>query len=173
MNTNIVDVNKLAQFWNVDPRTIQNYADITKYNPPLPREERGKYDFIKAMKWMYEMQKEKIYKLETSGDEGLSDLKKEKQIMDNKKAELELKKMLFQLVDRKATLIAWTNQLNVLKNNDTQLQFELKRDLEGVIDETEKSKIIDELFLKKDEQLGKIEIAKYIISEELLVDEEL
>lgn len=173
MNTNIVDVNTLAQFWNVDPRTIQNYADISKYNPPLPREERGKYDFIKAMKWMYEMQKDKIYKLENSGDEGLSDLKKEKQIMDNKKAELELKKMLFQLVDKKTVLIAWTNQLNVLKNNDTQLQFELKRDLEGVIDETEKSKIVDELFHKKDEQLEKIEIAKYIISEELLVDEEI
>jgi len=171
MNTGIVDGHILAEFWEVSIRTIQNYSNEKKFNPPLPKVDTNKYDLITACKWIYNMQKEKIHKLKTAGDEKLSDLKKEKQIIDNKKAELALKREMRKIVDAKSVLIAWTNLQKVIKNNDTQLEYDLIRDLEGVTDEKKKAEIISKGFAEKDRQLERNDIVKYIVDEESFLRE--
>lgn len=167
---NIVDVHTLANFWNVDVRTVQNYADDSKYNPPLPRAARGQYDFLRAMKWMYEMQKEKIYKLETSGDETLANIKKEKELRIIRRIDLEYRREINKLVDKKSVLIAFTNIMNIINTNDTYHKYDLKRDLEGILDESKKNEIIEKSFETKKQQLSKMEIEKHIFNEELITE---
>ena len=171
----IVDVHNLAQFWGVDVRTVQNYADIRYAQPPLPREARGKYDFVKAMKWMYEYQRKKIEILETSGDEKLHALKMRGQIIKNKKDEIALKRELGQLLDKKTTLIAWTNQINVIKNYLNSLKYDLTRDLEDIVDKEVFSlmkEIIEQNIDRIMEIISKLEIEKYVVDEEKLLEEE-
>ncbi len=171
----IVDVHTLAEFWDVDVRTIQNYADPAKEDNPLPRISRGKYDFIKAMKWMYNRQRRKIEILETTGDEKLHQLKMRGQLIKNKKDEIALKRELGQLLDKKTTLIAWTNQINVIKNYLNSLKFELLRDLEDLVDKDAlyvMKAIIEQSVDAVMEIIANLEIEKYIVNEEKLLEEE-
>ena len=175
MPNSTVDVHVLAQFWGVDIRTVQNYADARYENPPLPREARGKYDFVKAMKWMYERQRKKIEVLETSGDEKLHQLKMRGQIIKNKRDEIALKRELGQLLDKRTTLIAWTNQINVIKNYLNALKYDLTRDLETIVDAEVfdvMRETIEQAIDRTLEIISELEIEKYVIDEEKLLEEE-
>lgn len=163
-----VDVHTLAEFWEVDPRTIQNYADASYETPPLPRVAKGEYDFVKAMKWMYTRLKRKLEIAENSGDETLHALKMEGQIIKNRRDEVQYKRELAQLLDKKTTLIAFSNQMSVIANNLVGLKFDLMRDLESVIDEHEKNKIIETAIEKFRNLVTTIDIAPYVENDDSL-----
>jgi hypothetical protein len=57
---NTIDLNQLAKFWDISVSTLRNFYRLEK--DPLPKESPGKFDFVKACKWMYEYQKRIIEK---------------------------------------------------------------------------------------------------------------
>jgi phage terminase Nu1 subunit (DNA packaging protein) len=167
---NIVDVHTLAEFWEVDIRTIQNYADPAKEAPPLPRESRGRYDFVKAMKWMYNRHKRQIEILETSGDDNLHKMRLQGQAVENKRREIGLRKDLSELVDKKMTTIVFTNLANIIKSGLGGLKHDLKRELDEVTDGVERNKIIDNNFRHLDEIITQIKPDKLLQDADQLIE---
>jgi hypothetical protein len=146
----IVDIKYLADFWSLDIRTVQYYADSTREENPLPRESKGKYDFVKANRWMYERQKNKLEILESSGDEKLHGLKMEGQRIANKEKELRLNKLLGEIVDYEAVKIAWLNEVNIIKQAIHQMSYILQTELN---EQDDKNKILEKVNNAKDAAL--------------------
>ena len=168
--SSLVDVHTLAQFWEVDIRTVQNYADVRRENPPLPREAHGKYNFVKAMQWMYNRLKTKIEILDNGGDEKLYALKMKGQIIKNKKDEINLKRDMAKILDKKTTLIAWSNQINTIKNFLNALKYDLRRDLDGIAESEEQAEVINAAVNRIMKIISKLEIESIIVDEEKLLE---
>ncbi|RMG78716.1 MAG: hypothetical protein D6707_09445 [Bacteroidetes bacterium] len=162
MNKNLVDVHTLAEFWGVDARTVQNYADARYENPPLPREERGKYNFVKAMKWMYNRQKRKIEILENSGDEKLHALKVNTQKVILEERKLKLRRLLGELVDADAVRIAWLTEVKYFEKAIDALVPKLDHALENVTDPNQRREILRKF----------INEAKLSIAQDLKIDQD-
>ncbi len=165
MAENIVSVNTLAEFWDVDVRTIQNWADPSKEEYPLPRHnnKRGEYEFLDSIRWMYIRQRRKIQILEASSDDELHKHKITGQLIKNRKEEIELRKDLGEVLDKKETLIVISNLMSVVNNQINSLKYDTLRTLT----------ITDPLSIQKIEEI--YEDAKLIISnydiDKLLTDE--
>lgn len=172
--SNIVDVNTLATFWGVTPRTVQNYSNPEYEAEPLPKESRGNYDFIKSNKWMYERQRKQIEMLEVSGNETLHALKVEEQIIKNKKAEREYRQDLLELVDRASVLMVVTNVFNIVRGTFEQTRFALIDELSPLF--TDKDKGIEIINQNYDESLETIcqsDIENIIGNPEMLMEDDL
>lgn len=118
MENNIVNVEFLAQFFKKDVRTIQLWSQISEDNKnPMPKIERGKYDFIECVRWRIERLEEQLYIAENSGDEKLHGLKVEGQRISNKERMLKLRKMMMELVPYDSARLAWLNETTIFRKN--------------------------------------------------------
>jgi|GEM_PF-6734218 len=166
----LISTNELAAFWGVDARTVQNYADVRFEEEPLPRDGRGLFNFVKAQKWMYNRLRKKIEVLETAGDEKmyaqkLLDIRVKRELNETK-----LKIMQQQLVEKQAVLMAWTNQINVIKNYINSLKYDLFRETADVTDELEKREIIERNINLALARITKVEIERYIATEDSIYE---
>jgi len=109
MPSNLVDVQFLSAFFAVDERTIQLWAKtwIIKYG--MVKAERGKYDFLKAVRCRIKDLEEKIEELE-KGDVTLYKLKQEYQSMANEEKAIRLKMLTEEVIDAEAVRIAWLSE---------------------------------------------------------------
>lgn len=167
---NIIGVNELATFWGIDPRTIQNYSDGRFEEKPLQKIGRGKYDFVEANRWLIHRLRKKIEVLETAGDEKmyaqkLLDIRVKRELNETK-----LKIMQQQLVEKQAVLMAWTNQINVIKNYINSLKYDLFRETADVTDELEKREIIERNINLALARITKVEIERYIATEDSIYE---
>lgn len=165
-NGNIVDVQTLALFFEVDERTIQNWVK----DNGAPRLERGEYDFLQFVKWRLNFLSNEIKVLQAGGDRKYT-LETEKLAISNKRDMIKLKLLTKELVPidliRNAYIgdaIAYKTALDALKNKlfvILQLDDKQRRDVTKEFDET-KEQIGTELRISEKE-----EIEEYLEDEEI------
>jgi hypothetical protein len=162
----LVTTGDLAEFFGCDVRTIQIWAADEEIG--MPKMERDKYDFIQVMKWKIRFLEHKNFELQQGG-ERLATLKMREQELKNKRAEIELKKSLGKVIEKKPALIAWSNQVNVVKSQVNSLRYELIVGLELNDVKTKKANDLVDGCL---EIIANVDIEKFIINEEALIDAE-
>lgn len=133
-----VDVEYLADFFNVTARTIQNWVD----DLGAPREERGKYDLIKFLKWRIRKLEDDLDIAKNSGDEKLHRLKIEGQRIHNQEKQIKLRKLLGELVEAEAVRIAWISETKIFGKALKSLINKLDTDLDEVTDRNQRYSII-------------------------------
>jgi hypothetical protein len=162
----IVTTGDLAEFFGCDDRTIQLWAADEELG--MPKLDRDKYDFIAVMKWRIRFLEHKNFELQQGGEK-LANLKIRDQELKNKRSEIEYKKSLGQVIPKKPVLIAWSNQINVVKSQINSLRYGIIVDLElGEERTTKANKLVDSCL----EIISKVDIEKFIINEEALIDAE-
>ena len=165
MNFGIVDTEFLAKFFDKAERTIRDWASSDEMG--MPKEGHDSYDFEKVIKWRLNYLQKENEILKNSGDEKLHAMKIRGQEIKNKKDEIELKKALGKLIEKKPALIAWSNQINIIKSHINSMRHDLTTELSLNDDEVKSlNKTIDGFL----EILAHIEIEKYIVNEEALAD---
>lgn len=170
INKIIVSVNELADLFGVEPRTIQLWAE--REEDPLPKIERGKYNFILCVKWRLNELEHEVKMLELSGDEKLHSLKVEEQILKNKKAEREYQRDLLELIERKPTLMIWTNQLNLIRSSIEQLRFSLIDELGTLFSDSDRGyEIINKNFDESLDSISSTQIESLIDNPEIIMEE--
>src|ERR1035437_5150784 len=157
---------ELAEFFGCDVRNIQLWAADEEIG--MPKIEQNKYDFIAVMKWRIKFLDHRIFELATGGEK-LSLLKIREQEFKNKTGEINLKKSLGKLIEKKPALIAWSNQINVVKSQINSLRYGLVVDLELNDEKTKKANTLVDGCL---EIIANVDIEKFIINEEALIDAE-
>lgn len=162
----IVTTGDLAEFFGCDDRTIQLWAADEELG--MPKLDRDKYDFIQVMKWRIRFLEHKIFESQQGGEK-LANLKMREQELKNKRAEIELKRSLGKVIEKKPTLIVWSNQINVVKSQVNSLRYELIVGLE--LDDV-KTKKTNDLVDGCLEIIATVEIEKFLINEEALIDAE-
>lgn len=169
---NIVPVHTLAEFWEVDIRTVQNYADPSKEEYPLPRHngKRGEYDFLEAMKWMYRRQKRELEILKLSGDDELHQHKIINMLIKNEREEIGLKQELAQLVDKRQTINAVSNIMSIVNNQLNSLYYDTLRTLN--ITEPAQITALTNIYEETKTSLSTMEIKKIITDENSLIEHE-
>jgi len=131
-NSNLVDVEFLAQFFDKDARTIQLWAKFEG----MPKEDRGLYDFMKCVKWRCEYLEEKLNIAETSKDEKLHRLKVEGQKLANKRKAIELKQLIGELVPYDTIKLAWINETIMFRRNLQSAEYKISNQLDFLDRET-------------------------------------
>jgi hypothetical protein len=157
---------ELAEFFGCDVRNIQLWAADEEIG--MPKIEQNKYDFIAVMKWRIKFLDHKIFELATGGEK-LSLLKIREQELKNKNSEINLKKTLGKLIEKKPALIVWSNQINVVKSQVNSLRHEVIVGLELNDAETKKT---NDFFDNCLELIANVDIDKFIVNEEALIDAE-
>jgi hypothetical protein len=109
---NIVDVEFLAKFFSKDVRTIQLWSK----DLGMPKEDRGKYDFIKVVRWRINFLEDKIEELE-KGDATLYKLKQEYQQMMNEEKKMKIEKMREGLIDAVLVKLAWISEVKIISRS--------------------------------------------------------
>ena len=160
----LVTTGDLAEFFGCTERNIQDWAADEEIG--MPKIDRDKYDFIQVMKWRIKFLEHKNFELQ-SGGERLSALKMREQELKNKRAEIELKRSLGKVIEKKPALIAWSNQINVVKSQINSLRYELVVGLELNDEKTKKANMLVDSCL---EIIANVDIEKYIVNEEALTD---
>jgi len=98
--TNQVTTKALADFFSVTDRTIQKWEEkFEEKKLPRARRDRGYYDFLVFILNIYNLQKEEIEMLKSSGDEKLHRLKMDGQRIQNKERDIKFRRLLGSLVD--------------------------------------------------------------------------
>lgn len=167
-DSNSVDVEFLAKFFKKDIRTIQLWAK----NEGMSKQARGRYDFIRCVRWRIEKLENENEILLTTGDKKLYEEKYKGEVIKNRDKELAYKTRLGKLIDRKSALRVWTNQTSVIKNNFDFLGNNLIRDLDGVSDESKKRKIIKKAITEAKETVASLDIEQFIIDEDKFFEED-
>ena len=134
---NIVDVNALAEFFEVEPRTIQYWAD-----DGMPRVKKGEYNFLECVKWRIRYLEKEKEELGREADKALNELKKEGQGIMNQFRKIRLMKELGEIIPREDVKIAWLTELSILKQNFNGTPNRLSVSLDGVTDKNERFEII-------------------------------
>lgn len=168
-NANHIDVHTLAKFFNRDVRTMQLWV-----NDGMPREDRGLYDFVKCVRWRLDKLEAENDILKTSGDEKRYKVQMEGDKIKNKLIETKWRREIGHLVDKKAVLIAWGNQNNIVGTKSEFLKEDLKREINTLIPKAlhkNVSKIIDQNINSMKELISKLELEKYIIDEEKIIED--
>ncbi|OGU58288.1 MAG: hypothetical protein A2V66_03615 [Ignavibacteria bacterium RBG_13_36_8] len=169
---NIVDVHFLSEFFGMDVRTIQNWADKDKTYPNMPRLKKGEYDFLKCVKWRLQFLERENKKIKAAGEEKLVDIELQKEIKKDKLEDIKLKKELQQLVDRKMTLIAISNVFKIINHYMESCRHELKRDTAGKSG-AGLEKTIDASIDEMKSNVHKLNVEKLLIDEEKLIEGEI
>lgn len=125
-NTNLVDVDFLARFFGKDIRTVQLWAKLES----MPKEDRGKYDFVKCVKWRIDKLEEKIDELE-KGDVTLYKLKQEYQRMMNEEKDIMLKRLNESLVEKDLVELAYVSMIKMLVRNADSIVSRLTKKING------------------------------------------
>lgn len=125
-NSNLVDVDFLARFFNKDARTVQLWAKFDG----MPKEERGLYDFVKCVRWRVAKLEEKIEELE-KGDVTLYKLKQEYQKLQNEEKRLDLDKQQNNLLDAETVELVNVSFVKMIVRNLNSIGPRLNKNLNG------------------------------------------
>ena len=161
----IVDVNWLADFFAVTTRAINKWVA----EEGAPRDQKGQYPLLKFLKWRIDFLGERIAIYKQNIDETTNKQKLEYEKIKTKRMNLEYKKELNKVVDKRQTLNAWSNQINVVNSNIIALENELVRDLDLTEEQRNKLK---ERFNDTRDSIGKLEIEKFILDDEKLLEDD-
>ena len=160
-----VDENYLIELFDISGRSIRRW--VSEDN--MPREGANKYDLIKCVQWRVKTLNNEIEMLKLSGDEKLHELKKRETEQNIKTKQVNYKILLGKYVDKKATLIAFSNTVNIIDSAFTSLEHDLIREL----DLTEKqATTLTKEFANTKEYIHNLDVEKYIVDEEKLLEEE-
>ncbi len=158
-NTNLVTVEAIADFYEVDIRTVQNWETrFTEKNLPKSRAERGLYNFLIFTKNVYKLLKEENHILKTSGDEKLHALKMKTQRIIIMEREAKYKKQIKSLIDFDAVRMAWIDETTKLRKEIIALRNKLPIALEGIIEHAKRDEIIDREVFSCLNALGELKI---------------
>lgn len=166
MKSELVTVTELAIYFERDVRTIQLWAE-----DGMPKHARGKYDKDECAKWKIKKLEEENEILRTVGDKKLYDLKIKDQAIKNKKGEIDLKKMLAQVVEKRSVLIAWSNQNSVINSKIDTLKNDVLREVKENLNEKQVKKLREHFNEVKD-SISKLQIEEYIINEDKIHTEQ-
>ncbi len=141
---NIVDVNILAQFLEVEPRTIQNWVS----NYGAPKTARGEYDILEFVKWRIKYLERENEKLKM-GDETLYKLEQEDKKVVTAFRKIKLMKELKKLVDIDLANDAYAKDMIAFKSEIENLRAYVNVSL-GLSDElkAEANKKFDEILTR-------------------------
>lgn len=108
-----------------------------------------------------------IYKQNIDETTNQQKLKREK--VKTEREDIALRRDLQQLVNKRQTLNAWSNQINVIVSSWYALENDIIRDLDLTQQQRDKLK---RLFDESRESVSKLEIEKFIIDEEKLLEDD-
>jgi len=156
---NIVTLETLAEFYEVDIRTIQLWDEKASENKmPSARIERGKYDFVIYAKNIYKTLKDQNELLKSSGDEKLHALKMDGQRISNRERELKLRRLTGELVNFDKARHAWLDETTIIRRNILSLVPKLTTALENVTETHKKKQLILEQIHAVLNEIGELKI---------------
>lgn len=140
----------------------------------MPREKRGVYDLLKCFQWRVAKLEAEIEILKTSGDVSRYKVQTEGDKIKNKMMVIKMRRELNQLVRKQDILNAWGNQNNIIGSKTEMLKEDLKRDVIHHIPKEARKKvtgIIEKLVNAYKLYISKLELEKYIIDEEKIIED--
>ncbi len=149
---NLVSVEVLAEFFGKDVRTIQLWAK----NEGLPKEERGKYDFIPCVQWYISKLEKEIERLKL-GDETVYELERQNKKLSIQKKQMEisqLEKTLISLPEIEELLV---DMATVFASGLQTLKSKLAPKLVGLEDMKTIQNIIEEETNNLRQKIGTME----------------
>lgn len=153
-----VDTDFLAEFFDVNKRTIQLWAKDSIN--PMPKNDRDEYNLIEVVKWRIKKLESKITEQE-QGDPTLYRMKIEGEQLRNAERALKLQKLQGQLVDVAMVKVAWTNETALFRRNGESLKANLDIALIGLVPEDKRDEareMIRTEVRKYLEQLGELRL---------------
>ena len=119
-----VNVQFLAELFNVTERTIQNYVALG-----LPKTERGEYPLLDCLLWLIKKQQDNIADLEKENPLTVS--RKKAIDLNNEKKELELQKQRGNLLDAELVELSFATIMKMLIRNNKSIGPRLNKKLNG------------------------------------------
>jgi len=136
-----VDVNLLADFFECDVRTIQNW--VLK---GMPKNKQGEYPLFACVKWKLDQDAREIEILkEGGGDETLREMRKRNVEMDLKIKEEKLKSIRGEKIDIEMVNVAWKNEMLLIKQMLNGMPGVAMIKLEGMETGEERRQVIQDL----------------------------
>jgi len=167
-----ISVTTLAEYFDRDVRTIQLWVEkwIEKYN--LIKNNRNEYMFAACCRCRFKDLEKENEILSKAGDEKLYAHQITGQIIKNKKAEIDWRHSIYQLVNKRSILLLWSAQNNTIKSLLITGENDLKLKLSEDVNEEQKIKTITETFKQLRVDISEITIEDLIDNEDELFPEE-
>ena len=140
----------------------------------MPKEKRGVYNLLNCYNWRLMKLEAENEILKTSGDVSRYKVQTEGDKIKNKLMMTKLKRELNQLVRKQDILVAWGNQNNIIGSKTEMLKEDLKRDVIHHLPKEARKKvmgIIEKLVNSYKLYISKLELEKYIIDEEKIIED--
>jgi hypothetical protein len=140
----------------------------------MPKEKRGVYNLLNCYNWRLMKLESENEILKTSGDVSRYKVQTEGDKIKNKLMMTKLKRELNQLVRKQDILVAWGNQNNIIGSKTEMLKEDLKRDVIHHLPKEARKKvmgIIEKLVNSYKLYISKLELEKYIIDEEKIIED--
>jgi len=134
------DIKLVADFFEVDQRTIQNWV-----KKGMPKNGRGEYELIACVQWKLKENETEIEILkEGGGDETLRELRKRNVEADLKIKEEKLKTIRGEKLDVELVSVAWKNEMLLVKKILNGMPGVAMIKLEGAETPEQKQKVIQD-----------------------------